>query len=124
MSVSASLQSALSCESDIERYAQDNLNIQKKGLFRKKMTVRDILSHTKESIRKPLTCMTDKAAKKEALELFRLVQIYMGDRRAKQGMTINSVALEITTKGYATAALRDEIYVQLCKQVSANIDQH
>ncbi len=44
LSVSASLHL---CESDIERYAQDNLNVQKRGLFRKKMTVKDILSHTR-----------------------------------------------------------------------------
>ena len=120
LSVSASLHSAAGGDSDIERYAQDNLNVQKKGLFRKKMTVKDILTHTKEPIRKPLTCVRDKAAKKESIEVFKLVQIYMGDRRARQGMTINSVALEITNKGYSMSALRDELYVQLCKQTTEN----
>ena len=122
LSVSASIHSAISCESDIEKYAQDNLNIQKKGLFRKKMTVKDILTHTKESIRKPLTCLSDKVAKKEAIELFRLLQIYMGDRRAKPNMTINSVALDITNKGYSKTQLRDEIFVQLCKQTTENVN--
>ena len=122
LSVSASLHSAISCESDIEKYALDNLNVQKKGLFRKKMTVKDILTHTKESIRKPLTCLTDKAAKKEALEVFRSVQIYMGDRRAKHGMTINSVALDITSKAYSIKQLRDELFVQLCKQTTDNVN--
>ena len=108
---------------DYQLYALDNLNVQKRGLFRKKMTVKDILSHTKESIRKPLTCVTDKALKKEAIEIFRLIQIYMGERRAKAGMTINSVAVDITGRGYGKSALRDEIYVQLCKQTTENLSR-
>ena len=123
LSVSNSIHSTISCESDIEKYAQDNLNIQKKGLFRKKVTVKDMLSHTKESIRKPLTCLTDKASKKDAIEVFRLVQIYMGDRRAKQGMTINSVALDITTRGFQMPQLRDELFIQLSKQTTENLSR-
>jgi len=107
-------------ESDIERYAADNLNVRKKGLFRKRLTVRDILSHTKEPIRKPLTCLTDKAAKREAVEVFRLAQIYMGDRRARHGMTVNSVALDVVGRGFSSPAIRDELFVQLCKQTTEN----
>ena len=121
LSVSASLHSTVSVESDIERYAaQGGLNIQKRGIFRKRLTVKDILTHSKESLRKPLTCLNDKNCKKEALETYRLVQIYMGDRRAKPGMTINSVAVDITSRGYTKSALRDEIFVQMCKQTSEN----
>ena len=39
----------LPSESDIEKYAQDNLNIHKKGIFRKKFSVRDMLSWSKVS---------------------------------------------------------------------------
>ena len=84
------------------------------------MTVKDILSWTQEPISKPLTCLADKTSKKEAIEVFRWVQIYMSDRKAKQGMTINSVALDITTLGYGRVPLRDEIFVQLCKQTTDN----
>ena len=35
-------------------------------------------------------------------------------------MTINSVAQDISETGYTTAGLRDEIYIQLCKQVINN----
>ena len=48
---------------------------------------------------------------------FKLVQIYMSDRKAKVGMTINGVAQEIVEAGYGNICLRDEIYIQLCKQV-------
>jgi hypothetical protein len=120
LSVSVSLHSAGGGESDIEKYAQDNLNVQKKGLFRRKLSVKDILSWTEEPIRKPLTCVAEKTMKKDAVESFKLVQIYMGDRKARQGMTVNSVALDIATLGYSKVPIRDEIYVQLCKQTTDN----
>lgn len=43
----------------------------------------------------------DKAHKKAAIDLFRLVQIYMGDRKARPGMTLNSVAQDILHTTYA-----------------------
>ena len=118
----SSLSVTASMEADIEKYAQDNFNVQKRGLFRKRLSIKAILSWTTEAINKPLTCLPtdEKAAKKEAVLAFRLIQIYMGDRKAKPGMTINSVALDITTLGYNKPSLRDEIFVQLCKQTTDN----
>ena len=66
---------------------------------------------------KPLTFVNEKQQKKEAVAAFKLVQIYMSDRKAKVGMTINGVAQEIVEAGYGNICLRDEIYIQLCKQV-------
>lgn len=43
------LNKKLPSESDIEKYAQDNLNIHKKGIFRKKFSIRDMLSWSKVS---------------------------------------------------------------------------
>lgn len=37
----------LPSDSDIEKYATENLNIHKKGIFRKKSSVRDMLSWSK-----------------------------------------------------------------------------
>ena len=61
--------------------------------------------------------MNEKQQKKEAVGVFKLVQIYMSDRKAKVGMTINGVAQDIAEAGYGNVSLRDEIYIQLCKQV-------
>ncbi|XP_052127071.1 zinc finger CCCH domain-containing protein 13 isoform X2 [Frankliniella occidentalis] len=107
-------------DSDIEKYAQDNLNIHKKGIFRKKFSVRDMLSWSKDPIRKTMLVLSDKALKKDACELFKLIQIYMSDRKAKVGMTLNSVALDICNIGYGKPALRDELYIQICRQTTEN----
>lgn len=111
---------ALIKECDIEKFAQENLNFSK-GIFRKKSSVRDMLSFTSEAITKPmLSIARDKAGKKMAMEQFKLVQIYMGDRKARIGMSLNSVAMDIITQAVANPWLRDELYVQLCRQTTEN----
>jgi Rho GTPase-activating protein 39 len=111
---------ALIKECDIEKFAQENLNFSK-GIFRKKSSVRDMLSWTGEAITKPMLSLArDKAGKKMAIETFKLVQIYMGDRKARIGMSLNSVAMDIIQQGVANPWLRDELYVQLCRQTTEN----
>lgn len=111
---------ALIKECDIEKFAQENLNFSK-GIFRKKSSVRDMLSFTSEAITKPmLSIARDKAGKKLSMEQFKLVQIYMGDRKARIGMSLNSVAMDIITLAVANSWLRDELYVQLCRQTTEN----
>lgn len=107
-------------EQDIEIFAKDNLNFNK-GIFRRKASVRDMLSWTSSSISAPMVgAEWDKAHKKAATDLFRLVQIYMGDRKARPGMTLNSVAQDILHATFANEKLRDELYVQLCRQTTEN----
>ncbi len=60
----------------------------------------------------------DKIVKKDALDVWKLIQMYMGDRKPKAPAT--HIALEITIKGWTTAAIRDEIYIQLCRQTTDN----
>lgn len=111
---------ALIKECDIEKFAQENLNFSK-GIFRKKSSVRDMLSWTGEGITKPMLSLArDKAGKKMAIEQFKLVQIYMGDRKARIGMSLNSVAMDIIQQGVANPWVRDELYVQLCRQTTEN----
>ncbi|XP_046742874.1 rho GTPase-activating protein 39 isoform X1 [Diprion similis] len=115
---------------DIEKYAQDNLNLncgRPKGLrllFRKKFSVRDMLSWSKDPIPQPMLAITgrdgEKLLKREACNLFRLVQVYMGDRKANVGMTLDGVAMDIVNTIFAKPPLRDELYVQICRQTTEN----
>ncbi|XP_049284536.1 uncharacterized protein LOC125764394 isoform X3 [Anopheles funestus] len=112
---------ALLKECDIEKFAQDNLNLHSKGIFRKKSSVRDMLSWTSNAISRPMLSLArDKAGKKMATDLFKLVQIYMGDRKARIGMSLNSVAIDIVTMAMGQAQLRDELYIQMCRQTTEN----
>ena len=62
-----------------------------------------------------------KLTKKEAPEVFKLIQTYMGDRKVgRDGSTSNTVALDIIHKGWSVAELRDEIFIQLCRQTTRN----
>lgn len=60
----------------------------------------------------------NKVAKKEAPDVFKLIQTYMGDRKSKE--TEPCVAMELANKGWSVPELRDEIYVQLCRQTTKN----
>ncbi|KAG8224927.1 hypothetical protein J437_LFUL006286 [Ladona fulva] len=64
--------------------------------------------------------LEDKNLKKEACEVFKLVQMYMGDRHCKPEMKLNGIALEICNRAYSQARLRDELYVQICRQTTEN----
>lgn len=63
---------------------------------------------------------SDKVVKKEAPETFKLIQQYQGDRRPKKEEPLNQLALQLATKGWSMNALRDEIYIQLCRQTTDN----
>ncbi len=59
----------------MSRYAQSHLSVHKKGLFRKNVSIRDMLSWNKDAIRKPMLPLDDKQLKKEACDIFKLVQV-------------------------------------------------
>ncbi|XP_071955407.1 uncharacterized protein [Antedon mediterranea] len=106
-------------ETELEKYAVENLNKHKKGIFRKPVSLAHMLSWTKEPIKKPMLMTRDKEVKREALESFKLIQCYMSDKKLK-GFTRETSILELTTRGWKKPKLRDEIFIQLCKQTTDN----
>ncbi|XP_056678885.1 rho GTPase-activating protein 39 isoform X3 [Monodelphis domestica] len=107
-----------SSETDIENWASKHFNKHTQGLFRRKVSIANMLAWSSESIKKPMIMTSDRNVKKEACEIFKLIQMYMGDRRAKGDQL--SVALEVATKGWSMQGLRDELYIQLCRQTTEN----
>lgn len=61
---------------------------------------------------------SDKVVKREAPEVFRIIQMYMGDKKPRASQL--QLALEIASRGWSTPGLRDEIYIQLCRQTTDN----
>lgn len=107
-----------SSETDIENWASKHFNKHTQGLFRRRVSIANMLAWSSESIKKPMIVTSDRHVKKEACEVFKLIQMYMGDRRAKADPL--HVALEIATKGWSVQGLRDELYIQLCRQTTEN----
>jgi len=74
-----------------------------------------------DAIKKPLIRTESKLVKREASEIFRLIQMYMGDRPlVKSGLTPAGIAADLVCRGWTNVALRDEIYIQLCRQTTRN----
>ncbi|KAL4655301.1 rho GTPase-activating protein 39-like isoform X1 [Arapaima gigas] len=100
-------------------WASKNLNMHTQGLFRRRVSIANMLSWNRGSIKKPMLITSDRAIKKEACEMFKLVQAYMGDRAAR--LDRRHVALLIVTKCWSMQGLRDELYVQLVRQTTDNL---
>lgn len=92
-------------EGDMEKFAADNLNLRGRGLFRRKTSVRDMLSWSSRSITRPmLATARSKQHAKAAIDMFKLVQVYMGDRKARPGTSLNSVLIEILGAAFSQPA--------------------
>ncbi|XP_013988790.2 rho GTPase-activating protein 39 isoform X1 [Salmo salar] len=99
-------------------WAIKHLNMHTQGLFRRRVSIANMLSWNRGSIKKPMLVTSDRAVRKEACEMFKLVQAYMGDRPSR--LDRRHTALLIITKCWGTQGLRDELYVQLVRQTTGN----
>ncbi|GJQ67979.1 hypothetical protein Trydic_g10642 [Trypoxylus dichotomus] len=106
-------------EADMEKFAAHNLNLSGRGLFRRKASVRDLLSWSTRGLSRPLLA-SSKPVARQAMEMFRQVQMYMGDRKARPGACHNTLLVDILNAAYAKPLLRDELYVQLWRQTTEN----
>ncbi|ORE17755.1 Rho GTPase activation protein [Rhizopus microsporus] len=103
----------------IDGFAKKYFATHKKGLFRRKVPMNEMLKWTKDSLRQPLIMM-NKELYKDALKCFKLVQTIMGDRsRSRHSNEIEDIQT-ILTCGITKGQMRDEIYVQICKQLHEN----
>uniref|UniRef100_A0A8C5D3W3 Rho GTPase activating protein 39 n=1 Tax=Gouania willdenowi TaxID=441366 RepID=A0A8C5D3W3_GOUWI len=107
-----------SSETDIENWASKHFNKHTQGLFRRKVSIANMLAWSSEPIKKPMIVTSDRAVKREAVDIFKLIQMYMGDRRSKADAL--TVALEVVVRGWSHQGLRDELYIQLCRQTTEN----
>jgi len=69
-------------------------------------------------IQKPMIRTSSKVVKKLASDMFRSIQAYMGDRKSKDSAM--EIALDVAVRGWSIVDLRDEIYIQLCRQTTRN----
>lgn len=101
----------------IDGFAQKFFATHKKGLFRRRVPMEEMLRWTKDSIPQPLIMM-NRDFHRDSLRCFRLIQMIMGDR-AKCKNEVEDIQ-SILSCGITVGQMRDEIYVQLCKQLHNN----
>lgn len=105
-------------DANMADWASKHLNMHTQGLFRRRVSIANMLSWNRGSIKKPMLMTNDRTVRKEACEMFKLVQAYMGDRPSR--LDRRHVALLIVTKCWGMQGLRDELYVQLVRQTTGN----
>ncbi|XP_028399778.1 rho GTPase-activating protein 39-like [Dendronephthya gigantea] len=102
-----------------QRFNEPDFSVHSRSIFGKKDNLNSMFSHCKQPIKKPVLNTRDKQLKKEALEMFKLVLVYMGDK-PNRNKPSETALLEIVTKAWANQSLRDELYFQLIKQTTDN----
>ncbi|KAI7862382.1 hypothetical protein BDF14DRAFT_1856420 [Spinellus fusiger] len=103
----------------IDGFAQKYFSTHKRGLFRRRVPMTEMLQWTKESLKQPLI-MLNKDLYKDALKCFKLIQTLMGDRPRPRNTSDIEDYRCILACGIDKGQMRDEIYVQVCKQLRDN----
>ncbi|KAI9488224.1 hypothetical protein BDB00DRAFT_849422 [Zychaea mexicana] len=103
----------------IDGFAQKYFATHKRGLFRRRVPMKEMLEWTKDSLNKPLM-MLNKDLHKDALRCFRMIQMVMGDRHRPRNSSDVEDLQSILSCGITKGQMRDEIYVQVCKQLHNN----
>ncbi|KAI8347610.1 Rho GTPase activation protein [Choanephora cucurbitarum] len=117
-SLPSSLQQEIN-QFSIDGFARRYFATHKRGLFRRTVPMDELLCWTKDSIRQPLL-LPNKPYAKEAIKCFKIIQMLMNDRqRPRQFQFIESFQYLLNC-GIEKGQMRDEIYVQICRQLNKN----
>ncbi len=99
---------------DVETWARKSFLSDLFGVEERRKT---FLVWTNKRIHKPLSKISDKKQQEEAVEIFKNILCFMGDMEHKAPV---SCAQSIIHSGIHNALIRDEIYLQLMKQLRGN----
>ncbi|KAL7754482.1 Lipase 5 [Sorochytrium milnesiophthora] len=103
----------------IDNFARKFFATHTRGLFRRRVPIEKMLQWSKESLRLPLMVI-NKNLHKEALKCFKVIQRIMGDKPGGRNYKQMDDIQWLLEKGIFCAEMRDEIYVQVCKQLTNN----
>jgi len=106
--------------SSLRSYAERHFQLYRKGLLKSKTDLDKVLRWKADLIKQPLHRDIDRdaALAAEAVQAFRNVTGYMGDRASGKPAPDHCLKLLATAK--RASALRDEVYCQILKQLTDN----
>jgi len=107
-------------EVTFEKFVEEYFKLDRKGMFNSKTSVEKISSWKNDLIKTSLLQLPPDLAS-EALQTFRNVTGYMGDRGSSKE-PLGHVTKILSSLMLAPEQLRDEVYCQICKQVNNNPD--
>ncbi|CAH8532432.1 unnamed protein product [Dicrocoelium dendriticum] len=91
-----------------------------KELFGPEQDIATLMSWTKAKFSKRILANTDASMKKQVADMFKIVQCFMGDHKAR--LSLPDYGSIIIHRALNSVSLRDELYAQLCKQTTCNPD--
>jgi hypothetical protein len=108
----------------LENFAKKYFDQHKKGVFRRQIPIKRMLRWDNDPIPNAMIKTTKAAHSKEAVAQFKNILRYMGDAPASSTSKVSRsqmyYAQQLIEKAVNMPELRDEIYVQLCKQTNDN----
>jgi hypothetical protein len=102
----------------LEQFAEANFNFERRGLFQNKSAAEKLLAWRPELLKVSL-CTLDQELNEEAVECFRHVTGFMGDRKTRKDQVEHAMSL-IATVLSCPPALHTEVICQICKQLKGN----
>jgi len=103
-----------------EDFILKNFNLNRKGVGKTQTTIEKISNWKKDLIKLSLLSHSESDIEKAAVQVFRNITGYMGDRRSKKSKLQHIKKMYNAVQTHSNSKFQDEIYCQICKQTNKN----